>query len=194
MNLKGIKKLASYGLISLIGLNLFVACDYSTPYYPVITNEGESDELSSIVFNLNSEMSIDENGYYHVSLDTTNWQTTHRISGNVFRDDNPVNIIKFVWSSSHYWVIGDEFGYFICNTGLTDNGTYVGYDTTYVDWFNGSEVPIINGSSYSDEYGEVNIMIAPVKTMLGDTAAISYGYFDNWREEETYGSFNVIFD
>ena len=168
MNLKGIKKLASYGLISLIGLNLFVACDYSTPYYPVITNEGESD--------------------------TTKWQTTHRISGNVFRDDNPVNIIKFVWASSHYWVIGDEFGYFVCNTGLNDNGTYVGYDTTYVDWFNGSEVTIINGSSYSDEYGEVNIMIAPVKTMLGDTAAISYGYFDNWREEETYGSFNVIFD
>jgi len=129
MNLKGIKKLVIYGLTTLIGFNLFVACDYSTPYYPVITNDGESDELSPIVFNLNSEMSIDENGYYHVALDTTKWQTTHRISGNVFRDDNPVNI-----------------------------------------------------------------MIAPVKTMLGDTAAISYGYFDNWREEETYGSFNIIFD
>ena len=106
----------------------------------------------------------------------------------------PFNVIKFVWASSHYWVIGDEFGYFICNTGLNDHGTYVGYDTTYVDWFGGSEVPIINGSSYSREDGEVNVMIAPVKTMVGDTTTIYYGYFDNWREEETYGSFYVIFD
>ena len=193
MNLKGIKKLVIYGLTTLIGFNLFVACDYSTPYYPVITNDGESDELSPIVFNLNSEMSMDENGYYHVSLDTTKWQTTHRISGNVFRDDNPVNIIKFVWASSHHWLIGDDYGY-IVSSGYTDDLVYVSYDTTYITGFNGFEVPIINGSSYSDEYGEVNIMIAPVKTMLGDTAAISYGYFDNWREEETYGSFNVIFD
>ena len=37
-------------------------------------------------------------------------------------------------------------------------------------------------------------MIAPVKTMVGDTATIFYGYFDNWREEETYGEFYVIFD
>tara|TARA_R100001377_G_scaffold46248_1_gene26523 strand:- start:527 stop:943 length:417 start_codon:yes stop_codon:yes gene_type:complete len=138
-------------------------------------------------------MSMDENGYYHVSLDTTKWQTTHRISGNVFRDDNPVNIIKFVWASSHHWLIGDDYGY-IVSSGYTDDLVYVSYDTTYITGFNGFEVPIINGSSYSDEYGEVNIMIAPVKTMLGDTAAISYGYFDNWREEETYGSFNIIFD
>ena len=37
-------------------------------------------------------------------------------------------------------------------------------------------------------------MIAPVKTMVGDTTTINYGYFDNWREEETYGEFYVIFD
>ena len=52
----------------------------------------------------------------------------------------------------------------------------------------------INGSSYSNEDGEVNVMIAPVKTMVGDTATIFYGYYDNWKEEETYGEFYVIFD
>ena len=192
MSLKGIKRLVNYGLITLTGFNLFVGCE--NHYAPVLIVEGENEELSPVVFELESGMSIDDNGFYHLKIDTTKWQTTHRISGHVYRDDNPVNVIKFVWASSHYWVIGDDFGYFICNTGLNDHGTYVGYDTTYVDWFGGSEVPIINGSSYSREDGEVNVMIAPVKTMVGDTTTIYYGYFDNWKEEETFGEFYVIFD
>ena len=194
MNLitKGIKKLGKYGII-LIGFSLFIGCEYN-PYAPVLVVEDNYDELSPVIFDLDAGMSIDDNGFYHLKIDTTKWQTIHRISGHVYRDDNPVNVIKFVWASSHYWVIGDDFGYFICNTGLNDHGTYVGYDTTYVDWFGGSEVPIINGSSYSREDGEVNVMIAPVKTMVGDTTTIYYGYFDNWKEEETFGEFYVIFD
>ena len=185
--------MGNYGLIILIGFNLFIGCEYN-PYAPVLVVEDNYDELSPVIFDLDAGMSIDDNGFYHLKIDTTKWQTIHRISGHVYRDDNPVNVIKFVWASSHYWVIGDDFGYFICNTGLNDHGTYVGYDTTYVDWFGGSEVPIINGSSYSREDGEVNVMIAPVKTMVGDTTTIYYGYFDNWKEEETFGEFYVIFD
>jgi hypothetical protein len=52
----------------------------------------------------------------------------------------------------------------------------------------------VNGASYSDEEGEVSTVIAPVKTMRGDTATIFYGYYDNWLYEETYGEFYVIFD
>ena len=69
-----------------------------------------------------------------------------------------------------------------------------GYDTTYITWFSGFEVPIVNGASYSDLDGYVSTMIAPVKTMLGDTATIYYGYYDNWLDEDTYGEFNVIFN
>ena len=72
--------------------------------------------------------------------------------------------------------------------------TYVGYDTTYITWFGGEEVPIVNGASYSNEDGEVNTMIAPIKTMVGDTATIFYAYFDNWTYKETYGGFHIIFD
>ena len=75
------------------------------------------------------------------------------------------------WYSTHYWIIGDDFGYFIANTGLNDNGTYVGYDTTYVDWFDGYEVPIVNGSSYSNMDGEVNVMLASYKKYVR-----RYGY------------------
>ena len=72
--------------------------------------------------------------------------------------------------------------------------SYVGYDTTSLDWFKGNTVPIVNGSSYSRVDGEVNTVIAPVRTMRGDTATIFYSYLDNWTYEETFGEFYVIFD
>ena len=192
--LKGIKRLVSYGVTTLVTLNLFIGCEQNNPFGPTVEYNEEVEELSPIIFSLDSRLEVDANGYHHLSIDTSNWQTTHRISGSVNRDESPVNIIKFVWASSHYWIIGDNFGYAIANNGLTDDMTYVGYDTTFIDWFGGNEVPIVNGSSYSREDGEVNIMIAPVRTMVGDTATISYGFFDNWREEEIYGNFNIIFD
>jgi hypothetical protein len=178
-----VKKIKKITLITLVGFSCFTGC--SLPFEP---------ELSTIEFELDARMEADSNGYYHLTLDTTKWQTTHRISGHVYRDGESVNVLKFGWGSSHYWIVGDEFGYFVTNTGLTDNGTYVGYDTTFVDWFSGYEVPIVNGSSYSRMDGEVNTMIAPVKTMRGDTATIYYGWYDDWKDEEVIGEFYVIFD
>ena len=174
-----IKKIV--GIITLSALNLFIGCE-------------DLNEIEPISFVLNARLHQDSNGYYHLPIDTNNWQTTHRISGNLFRNGEPMNITKMIWYSDFYWEIGNEFGYFICNEGLTDDMTYVGYDTTYVTWFTGHEVPIVNSSSYSNIDGEVNTMIAPVKTMIGDTATIFYGYLDGWTSERTYGEFYVIFD
>ena len=183
MSLKGIKKLVSYGLISLAGFNLFVGC--SSPYEP---------EFNSVEFELNSNLSADENGYYHLTLDRTKWQTLHRISGNVYWDDGePANVVKFAWGSNLYWEIGDTLGY-IYSTSLTEDLVYVGYDTNYVTWFDGDEVPIVNGASYSNVDGEVNTMIAPVKSMIGDTCVIYYSYADSYYGREYHGEFYVIFD
>ena len=77
---------------------------------------------------------------------------------------------------------------------MTDDLEYVSYNTSYVTWFEGFEVPIINGASYSREDGEVNTMIAPVRSMRGDTATIYYGWYDDWKDEEVIGEFYVIFD
>jgi hypothetical protein len=182
--IKGIRKLVSYiNLIILIGFSLFVGC--SNPYEP---------EILPITFELDARLDKDENGYYHLELHPVNWQTTHRLSGYVYRGGGPINTIEFGWGSSHYWVIGDEFGYVIANNGLTDDMTYVGYDTTSLNWFAGNTVPIVNGSSYSRGDGEVNTVIAPVRTMRGDTATIFYSYLDNWTYEETFGEFYIIFD
>ena len=154
----------------------------------------EDSRLSPITFELDSKLTEDVNGYHHLTIDTTQWQTLHRISGHVYRDGESVNVLKFGWASSHHWIVGDDFGYVIANTGLNDHGTYVGYDTTYITWFGGYEVPIVNGSSYSREDVEVNTMMAPVRTMRGDTATVYYGWYDNWTDEETTSEFYVIFD
>ena len=167
-------------VITLIGFSLFIGCE-------------DVNEIEPIEFELISGLTEDANGYYHMALDTTRWQTLHRIEGRVVRNGEGVNIIKFAWLSNLYWLVGDTLGYAIENTG-SDELWYIGYDTTYITWFNGFEVPIVNGSSYSDFDGYVNTMMAPVKTMKGDTATIYYGYYDNWRAEEIYGEFNVIFN
>mgnify|MGYP000550636831 CR=1 FL=1 len=69
----------------------------------------------------------------------------------------------------------------------TDDLVYMSYDTTYVDWFDGMAVPIVNGSSYSREDGEVNTMIAPVRIMRYDTITIFTAWWDEWRTEQTEG-------
>ena len=71
--IKEIKKLVSYGLITLIGFNLFVGCE-------------DNNQLEPIEFILESNLTKDSNGFYHLDLDTTKWQTLHRISGNVYRN------------------------------------------------------------------------------------------------------------
>ena len=169
-------------VITLSAFSFFIGC--SNPVEP----------LSPITFELDAGLSVDTNGYYHLTLDTANWQTSHRISGHVYRNGEPMNVTKFAWGSNFYWALGDTFGYVIANNGLTDDLVYVGYDTTYITWFSGYEVPIINGSSYSREDGEVNTMMAPVKSMAGDTATIYYGYQDPWTGDDTYGEFYVIFE
>ena len=186
MNLiiRGIKKLGKYGII-LIGFNLFIGC--SSPYEPY------KPTFYPVEFELDAGLPLDENGYYHLTIDDTKWQTLHRISGHVYMDGNPVNVVKFAWGSNLFWEIGDTLGY-IHSYGYTDDLVYVGYDTSYVTWFDGDEVPIVNGASYSNSDGEVNTMIAPVKTMVGDTCVVYYAYADSYYGIEYDGEFYVIFD
>ena len=140
----------------------------------------EEDETTdpSYIFEIEPNLPIDDNGYYHLTINRNNWQTTHRISGSVYVEEGPVELIRFNWYSSHYWYIGDTLGY-VVEFGLTDDLEYVSYDTNYVTWFNGSEVPTTNCCSYSNSDGEVNTMIAPVQTMIGDTMTIRMYFWNN---------------
>ncbi len=117
---------------------------------------------------------VDINGYYHLELGQ-DWQTLHRISGQVSEVENEYELTKVYWESSHYWLVGDTLGYVVHqNWTLNDNGyLYMNNDTSYVDWFDDHIVPTINETCYSTMDGEINIMFAPVQSMRGDTIAIT---------------------
>ena len=208
-NLDIVKKITSI-VITLSAFSLIGCSDGSNPLsgwempeldedpyeniydWPEDTTTNE-DTLSSVVLSLLLDLDVDGNGFYHLPIDTTKWQTVHRLTGLVTRDSIGMNVQKVSWYSNHYWLIGDTLGYMIQNTG-SDDLWYVGYDTTYITWFNGFEVPVVNSASYSDMHGEVNTMFAPTKSMRGDTVLIGYSYFDDWKLEETIGEFSIILD
>ena len=140
----------------------------------------ESVEPDVIRVELNPRLNVDDNGYYHLEL-SDNWQTLHRLSGTAYINDVPLEVLRVNWESSHYWYLGDTLGYII-NRYLTDDGIYVSVDTSYVVGFNGMEVPTINPASYSNSDGEVNTMIAPVQSMVGDTMTIRMYFWNNKYE------------
>ena len=93
----------------------------------------------------------------------------------------PAENVKVFWESSHYWELSDTLGYYV-KRGLTDELVWVNYDTVYVTGFSGQEVPTINPASYSNSDGEVNTMIAPVQSMVGDTMTIRMYFWNNKYE------------
>ena len=157
---------------SLLFLLLF-GCSDSIAFEPV--------EPENIRIELNPRLNIDGNGFYHLSLNQSNWQTLHRLSGTAYVNDVPLEVLRVQWESSHYWYLGDTLGY-IVNRYLTEDGVYVSVDTSYVIGFNGMEVPTINPASYSNADGEVNTMIAPVQSMVGDTMTIRMYFWNNQYE------------
>jgi hypothetical protein len=129
----------------------------------------------------------DDNGFYHLTMNRGKWQTIHAIDGLVTDQDTTAYIegLRVEWESSHYWYIGDTLGY-IVNRYLTNEGVYVSVDTSYMVGFNGQEVPTTNQVSISNYDGFVRNMIAPVKSMIGDTMIVSAIYKSdvNWETFE----------
>jgi len=124
-------------------------------------------------FELDVRLSADSMGYYHLRL-SDSWQTLHRISGKVSAVSNSYDLTKIYWESSHHWYLGDTLGYIVhLNNMVNDIYIYSTTDTSYVTWFDGFEVPTINETCYSTESGELNIMFAPVRNMIGDTIDIT---------------------
>ena len=134
----------------------------------------QSEDLHQVFyFDSNPRLDVDDNGFYHLDIDMNNWQTLHRLSGFISdsASSNPVVNCRVEWSSSHEWTLGDTLGYWV-RKGLTDDLEWVSYDTSYVVGFDGQLVPTVNPASYSNSAGEVNTMIAPVQSMVGDTMTI----------------------
>ena len=133
---------------------------------------------------LDPRLEQDENGFYHLPMSRGSWQTIHRIAGMAIDVDTTYHMegLRVQWESSHYWYLGDTLGYIVRHT-INSEGQYVYLDTSYVVGFNGMEVPTTNQVSISNYWGEVNNMIAPVRSMIGDTMKV-WAYYKsdvNWE-------------
>ena len=151
-------------------------------------------EEYTISLELDPRLEVDSNGYYHLTLDTTSWQTIHRLSGMVTEANSgaPVDVFKVGWESSLYWELGDTLGYWV-RRGLSYDMVWVNVDTSYVRGFEGMEVPTINPASYSNGSGEFNQMFAPVRSMVGDTVTV-WIYFWDFDSELRETEFYVVLD
>ena len=173
------------GILSSLLLILLIGCSDSTSVF----EPKESDVIRiDLDYGLNSEypLSKDGNGYYHMTLGNT-WQTTQRISGTAYINDVPLEVLRVQWESDLMWYLGDTLGYIVTQY-LNDNATYVSVDTSYMVGFNGMEVPTSNQISYSNFYGKINNMIAPVQSMIGDTLTLTAYWYDGQR------SLNIVLD
>ena len=166
--IKEIKKLVNFGLITLLGFNLFIGCEDDI----IIASEDEN-----VSFDI--RLPIDDDGFYHLNLRRNKWQTLHRVSGFIStQDDTPIEPFWVEWESDLYWYLGDTLGY-VVNRNFNDAGTYVSVDTSYMIGFNGMEVPTSNTVSYSNSLGEINNMIAPVRSMIGDTLTLTAIWYNS---------------
>ena len=129
----------------------------------------------------------DANGYHHLVVDRGNWQTLHRVSGTIRHRELGVENFWVEWDSNLYWYLGDTMGYIVRRT-INSQGEYVSLDTSYIVGFNGQEVPTTNKISYSNSNGEINNMIAPVSSMIGDTLRLTARWYDGSK------SFNIVLD
>jgi len=134
----------------------------------------------------------DENGYYHFKLDSgIVWNNKTSRTKFVANTNNP-NIQKVGFASSHYWILGDDFGY-VVSRGLTDDLVYVNYDTTYITQFSGFEVPLINKASYTKDGFAYSWMAVPF-TMIGDTVYVMSRYLDEYEFVEYTEKIGVIME
>ena len=160
-----IKKL---GIISsLLLASLIISCE-----------DNKSDKLATLTFDLG--LPIDKNGYHLLTLDRENWQTLHRVSGVVEANDVPVENFWVTWTSDLFWYVGDTLGYLVDRRYSLYIGQYVYGDTSFMIGFSGMEVPTTNMTSLSNASGEINNVIAPVKSMVGDTMYLSAEWFDGY--------------
>jgi hypothetical protein len=176
----------------MVNRNLFLFCMVFISCADLIPNE---EDKTSIYVYINPRLPQDENGFFHLTLNRNKWQTIHRFSGLVTdEDDNPLDVVRFEWSSNLYWVLGDTLGYII-KRGLTDEMVYVNYDTIPITGFGGHIVPTINPACYSNSKGEFSQMSGFVRNMVGDTAEISITYGLREVSEETNQiNFSVVLD
>ena len=114
-----------------------------------------NDELQELIpspqLEINGNLPIDSNGYYHLQLNDSSNQTIHTIEG-IVNNHEYYDALKVEWDSNLVW------------------------------YYEGEVVPTTNQASYVVN-GKVQNVIAPIRTMIGDTLILNGKI---WYSSETY--------
>ena len=149
-------------IISLILLTLF-SCEKWDGY------QYEFPEIE-YKFKMDGKTYQDNNGYYHLTIDPTEFQQTlHRFGAEITNIDKWGLPAQVIWECDIFWA---------------------------VDFFNSNaNVPIVNGTSFSDPIlDSVFCMMAPIGSMIGDTVEIrGIAYFEE-GDISLQDSFHIIFE
>ena len=148
-------------LILILIITITTSCD-DTEYY-------EFPEID-YKFNMDGRTFIDNNGYYHLTIDPSETQQTlHRFGAEITNIDKWGLPSQVIWYCDNFWSI---------------------------DFFNlTANVPIINGTSYADPLlDSVYCVMAPVGSMIGDTIEIKGTAYFEEGDISLQDSFHIIFE
>lgn len=167
-------------ILSLIGIVLLCSCnkDIVTPIPPQHIVSFSID--SALNTTGTKSLKIDNNGFYHLIIDTSKFQNLARITGTFLVDGKPNGFPspvdeKIEWLSDHYWLLnpGDTTANIVKTYFNTYTGKLITVTLKPLVSLQSYLVPTINSTSYSDRNnGSVNTMFAPLSAMKGDTITI----------------------
>lgn len=140
---------------------------------------------------IDARLPKDENGFYYFKLYSMTKQNLHRISGSLrlngrvpgsrrtndpfnfgYRDDAPLRVN---WENNLYWYVkpGDTV-FTTTKTYLNEfTGQWTQVQLPPVLAWKWELVPTINKYCYNDANGEINVVIAPLWSMRGDTMIVT---------------------
>ena len=139
----------------------------------------------------------DINGFYHLNIDPNpQQQTLHRFGAHVTNIDKWGLPTQVIWRCDAFWYLQDTLGYTYIELGNVPTGESPwSWENFVVTGYEGMTVPIVNGVSYADPVVDSAFcMMAPIGSMVGDTATI---FGQAWFEEGNiilYDSLKIIFN
>lgn len=134
----------------------------------------------------------DNNGYYHLKLVSPN-QQPHRITGSILKNGiEPIHAELLEWESNLYWWIkdGDTISNITKAYFNPFTGEFIIAQLPPLISFKNELVPTINKVSYSGTSGEFNTVIAPIRTMVGDTMIVKLEH----TKSKTFKILNIVLE
>ena len=154
-------------------LILFSAC---TKDDVIVPNKNYTFTIDSVLTqNGKSSVPKDVNGFYHLKLDKTLNQKSHRITGRILLNGKePIPAEKIEFESNLCWWLqkGDTVAYITKSYVNYYTGQYTIIKLPPLIASKDEMVGTVNIASYSGTNGELNTIISPIGSMVGDTMVV----------------------